>query len=62
MVFGQGIHPTGYHPLTDGLSEDQIAKVLGNVKAVIAQTVQTMKTHEAFIAANCKASAPSSTA
>ena len=60
VMFGQGIHPTGYHPLTDSMSEDQIAKMLGNVKAVIAQTVQTMKKHEAFISANCKASAPSS--
>jgi tryptophan halogenase len=58
VMFGQGLQPAGYHPLVDGMSEDQIAKMLSNVKAVIGQVAQGMPTHEAFIAAHCKAAAP----
>jgi len=58
VMFGQHVRPRGYHPLTDGMSEEQIAKMLANVKAVIAQAVQSMPTHEAFIAAQCKALVP----
>ncbi len=57
VMHGQGIQPAGYHPLVDGMSQEQIAKMLANVKAVIALTVQSMPTHEAFIAAHCKAAA-----
>lgn len=55
VMLGQGIRPAGYHPLVDAMSPEQISKMLVNVKAVIAQTVQGMPTHEAFIAAHCKA-------
>ena len=57
VMFGQHIQPQGYHPLVDGMSQEQIQKMLANVKAVIAQAVHSMPTHEAFIAANCKAAA-----
>ena len=55
VMLGQGIRPAGYHPLVDGMSQEQISKMLLNVKTVIAQAVQTLPTHEAFIAAHCKA-------
>ena len=55
VMFGQRIVPTGYHPLVDSMPQEQIAKMLANVKAVIGQVVKTMPTHSEFIAANCKA-------
>ena len=57
VMFGQGIEPRGYHPLTDGTSEAEIAKMLGNVKAVIGQVVSNLQTHQQFIDTNCKAAA-----
>ena len=57
VMFGQGIEPRGYHPLSDGSSTEETSKMLANVKAVIAQVVGGMQSHSEFIAANCKAAA-----
>ena len=55
VMFGQGLHPRAYHPMVDSTPQPAVAAMLDNVKAVVRQVVQAMPTHEAFIAAHCKA-------
>jgi tryptophan 7-halogenase len=55
VMFGQGIHPQGYHPLVDSKSEELIEKMVNNVKDVMSGVANLMPTHDAFIAENCKA-------
>ncbi|GAB3382475.1 tryptophan halogenase family protein [Lysobacter fragariae] len=57
VMFGQGIHPRGYHALVDLFPEEKIAQYLESVRGVIGNCVQAMPTHDAFIKANCAASA-----
>ncbi len=57
VLFGQRIHPAGYHPLVDNTSETQIVKLMDNVKVVMNAAVKQMPTHEAYIAQHCKAAA-----
>ena len=58
VMFGQGIEPRSYHPLSDGSSAEETSKMLANVKSVIKQVVDGMQSHADFIAANCKAATP----
>jgi tryptophan 7-halogenase len=55
VMFGQGIKPAGYHPLTDNVAPDKIEKMVVQVKQVMHAVVNRMPTHETFIAQNCKA-------
>ena len=55
VMFGQGIHPRGYHPLVDAKPADLIERMVADVKRVMHGVVDLMPTHEAFIAENCKA-------
>jgi tryptophan halogenase len=55
VMFGQGIHPQGYHPLVDSKPEELIEKMVNNVKDVMSGVANLMPTHDAFIAENCKA-------
>jgi tryptophan halogenase len=53
VMHGQRLHPQGYHPLVDVHSEDEIRKHVEGVRAVIANCVRAMPTHEAYIARHC---------
>jgi tryptophan 7-halogenase len=53
VFLGQNVMPRGYHPLVDALSEDKIAKFLGNVSSTIARCVQAMPTHAEYVAQQC---------
>ena len=55
VLHGQRVQPRGYHPLTDLLSEEEIAKYLDEVAGVIAACVDVMPAHEKFIADHCAA-------
>ncbi|HEX9474589.1 MAG TPA: tryptophan 7-halogenase, partial [Steroidobacteraceae bacterium] len=59
VMHGQRIRPATYHPLTDLLSEAEIAAYLDEVAGVIAACTQVMPKHARFIAENCAAIAPS---
>ncbi len=52
---GQGIRAQGYHPLVDAKSEEMIEKMMADVKRVMHGVVESMPSHEEFIAQNCKA-------
>jgi tryptophan halogenase len=55
VMLGQHIEPTRYHPLVDALSEAQLEEFVGGVRRVIANCVEAMPPHEAFIARHCQA-------
>ncbi len=55
VMHGQRLQPRGYHPLTDLLSEQEIATYLDEVAGVIGACVDVMPSHEQFIADHCAA-------
>jgi tryptophan halogenase len=55
VMFGQHIKPQGYHPLVDNTAPEAIAKMMANVKLVTQSVVNTMPTHQDYIAQHCKA-------
>jgi tryptophan halogenase len=55
VLHGQRVRPRSYHPLTDLLSEQEIATYLDEVAGVIGACVDVMPTHEKFIADHCAA-------
>jgi tryptophan halogenase len=55
VLLGQGIVPSGYDPLVDGLSLEDIRRNLAGLRSVIAKTAQSLPTHSAFIDRACKA-------
>jgi len=55
VMHGQRIRPVSYHPLTDLLSEAEIATYLDEVAGVIEACTNVMPTHARFIAENCAA-------
>jgi tryptophan halogenase len=55
VLHGQRIRPARYHPLTDLLSEAEIAAYLDEVAGVIAACTKVMPKHARFIAEHCAA-------
>ncbi|MGA0587882.1 tryptophan halogenase family protein [Dyella sp. KRB-257] len=55
VMIGQGIVPTGYHPLVDQLPPKELEAFMQHVQRVIADCVEAMPAHEAFIARCCQA-------
>ena len=55
VLHGQRVRPAAYHPLTDLLSEQEIAVYLDEVAGVIGACVDVMPTHARFIADHCAA-------
>jgi len=57
VMIGQGVEPQRYDPLTDTFDLDAMRSVMANMRDVIRRTVQSMPTHEAYIARHCRAEA-----
>jgi tryptophan 7-halogenase len=55
VMHGQRIRPQAYHPLTDLLTEQEIAAYLDEVQGVIGACVDVMPSHNQFIAEHCAA-------
>ena len=55
VMLGQGIRPQGYHPLVDNTDDASIYRMMDNVKSVMHRVVDTMPTHEQYIARHCRA-------
>ena len=53
VMIGQGVAPSGYHPMADRLSGAQLSEFLGNQKALVKQSVSKLSSHEDFIARAC---------
>ena len=58
VMVGQGLVPDGYHRMADRLSEEQLARFLSDVDAIIGRTVEPLPTHDAFIRRHARADAP----
>lgn len=50
VMHGQRMQPRGYHGLADALADEAVVNHVEGVRAVIANCVQAMPTHEALIA------------
>ena len=57
VMYGQRMHPTGYHALVDVYPEQKIADYMANIRGVIANCTRVMPSHEEFIAKHCAAKA-----
>ncbi|MEA3063722.1 MAG: tryptophan 7-halogenase [Sphingomonadales bacterium] len=53
VLTGQGIVPSGYHPLADQLSADQLTEFLGLAKKHVDHVVAQLPSHADFIARHC---------
>jgi len=53
VMHGQRLHPRGYHPLVDNLSDEKLREHGDTVRGVIANCVRAMPTHADFIAKHC---------
>jgi tryptophan halogenase len=55
ILYGQGIRPTGYHPLADALSEDDLELTLSRIRSAIRERVDSLPSHADFIRSCCAA-------
>jgi tryptophan 7-halogenase len=55
VLVGQGIVPGSVHPLTDGISADDLGDYMETLELLIAREVKQMSSHADFIASNCAA-------
>ncbi len=55
VMLGQRIQPSGYHPMVDLLSHQELTEFVGSVQNVIEKCVGVMPTHQDFIDHNCRA-------
>jgi tryptophan halogenase len=53
VMHGQGLTPTGYHPLADLVTEDKLKERFNKVRQAIHSSADIMPAHEDFIARNC---------
>jgi tryptophan 7-halogenase len=55
VMYGQRLHPRGYHGLVDMQPPEKIAEYVEGVRQVIANCVRAMPSHDEFIAKRCAA-------
>jgi tryptophan halogenase len=55
VMLGQGIVPEQYHPVVDAMSDQELARFLGDIKTSVDNTVAKLPRHEAYIEQYCKA-------
>jgi tryptophan 7-halogenase len=53
VMHGQGISPTGYHPLTDLTADEVLKERFEKIRLAIKNSVEIMPFHEDFIAQHC---------
>jgi tryptophan halogenase len=57
VMWGQGLRSTGYHPLADGLSPEELSAYMADSHRHAAKVAGDMPSHEEYIAAHCQAGA-----
>jgi tryptophan halogenase len=55
VMIGQGLMPERHHPLVDQMSNDDLRQYMASVRGTVANCVDAMPPHEAFIARHCAA-------
>ncbi|MBR0344085.1 MAG: tryptophan 7-halogenase, partial [Rudaea sp.] len=58
VMIGQRIIPERWHPMVDQMPQAELEEFVGGIKKVIANCVDLMPPHQAFIDRYCKAPAP----
>ena len=58
VMLGQRIVPRGYHPIVDQMPEAALAEFVERVRQVVANCVEAMPSHQAFVDQHCKAPPP----
>ena len=58
VMMGQGITPTGHHPITRQMDDRALADFLGEVRKEVARTLMKLPKHAAFLAQFCPADKP----
>jgi len=53
VMLGQGVVPTGYDPLVDSLTIENVRRFVRHIREVVAKTAHAMPAHDAFIERNC---------
>lgn len=56
VMLYQGIRPEHYHKLATTMSDDELARFLGNIRSNISQAVERMPTHQEFVDRYARAS------
>ena len=59
VLLGQGSQPQNFDPMVDSVPPAEASAVMARMRKVIAETVQSMPTHQQFIDRNCHADGPS---
>jgi len=55
VMYGQGVRPQSYNPMTHKMSPEKIDSVLGQIMTAIENSVEVMPKHQAFIDEYCAA-------
>ncbi len=55
VLYGQGLVPTGHHPIADTLSEDDLELTLSRIRAAIRDRVASLPSHADYIRSCCAA-------
>lgn len=55
VMYGQGLHPTGYHPLLDGIGDERIDDFFTQLERITRKCAEAMPLHSAYIAGTCPA-------
>ncbi|PMY57715.1 tryptophan 7-halogenase, partial [Pseudomonas sp. FW305-25] len=55
---GQGVLPTGHHPLADAIPASDLAEFMDTIAKLNAREVAQMPSHADFIARHCAAPQP----
>ena len=55
MLVGQGMVPRDYNPGVDALSADELKQRVARIRTYVMDRVNSLPTHDAFIAQNCAA-------
>ena len=54
-MYGQGVAPKGYHPITEKFETSKLEDRIDYIRKVIHDSVDVMPSHSSFISDNCKA-------
>jgi tryptophan 7-halogenase len=61
VLYGQGLIPTGHHPIADAMAEDDLELTLSRIRGIIKQRVEGLPSHADYIR-SCCAAQPATTA
>lgn len=53
VLLGQGIEPHAWHPITDKLTDEELARLLQTLRAQVTRTVNGLPAHADYIARYC---------